>query len=174
MQSSKILEPKASEGKTPKPIKQPKKKSSMKAENEAMMRALIKKKEVKSSLTCQVCWKVTCATMKTMRKHLTFHPHTQCKGKVNICYICDEKFDLRDEEYMIHVESHLLEMRTSGHNQCLGCQENFSNSEQLMRHVQTVHEKEKWFPCSICQEKFDRKKKLLLHLDTIHSEVQIE
>ena len=174
LQSSKILEPKASEGKTPKPIKQPKKKSSMKAENEAMMRALIKKKEVKSSLTCQVCWKVTCATMKTMRKHLTFHPHTQCKGKVNICYICDEKFDLRDEEFMIHVEGHLLEMRTSGHNQCLGCQENFSNSEQLMRHVQTVHEKEKWFPCSICQEKFDRKKKLLLHLDTIHSEVQIE
>lgn len=176
LQSSKLLmnEQKVSQVKTNKAAKHPKRKTSIKADNEATMKTLIKKKEAKSTLTCQVCWKVTCATMESMRKHLTFHPHTQCKGKVNICYICDDKFDLRDEEYTIHVEGHLLEMRTSGYNQCLGCQENFSNSDQLMRHVQTVHEKGKRFPCSICPEKFDRKKKLLLHLDTIHSEVQIE
>ena len=66
LQSSKPLEPKASQVKTARPCKEP------------------KKKEAGSTLTCQVCWKVTCASMKSMRKHLTFHPHTQCRGKAGL------------------------------------------------------------------------------------------
>merc|ERR1712098_638883 len=48
-----------------------------------------------AGVTCQVCHKVKCPNMETMRSHLTFHPHAQCVGKVNICYICDDKFDIR-------------------------------------------------------------------------------
>ena len=127
------------------------------------------KEKISAMLTCQVCWKVSCASMLSMRKHLTFHPHNQCLGKVNICSICDEKFDQRDPEFSLHVEKHMLEMRKSKNNRCVGCLATFKSSDELINHVKDMHETRKCFPCSICREQFDRRKKLLLHLDTIHS-----
>ena len=121
------------------------------------------------SLTCQVCSKVNCVNMESMRKHLTFHPHTQCQGKVNICCICDEKFDTRDSSFTSHVDDHMSEMRRSQDHQCLGCGSVFQTSDTLMKHVETVHQIQKIFPCSLCSETFLRKKKLLLHQDTLHS-----
>ena len=134
-------------------------------------KTVLEKKEGSSTssvLTCQVCLRVNTTNMESMRKHLTYHPHAQCLGKVKICNICDEKFDPRDLKFDNHVEKHLAEMMMSPKNQCQGCKATFRDSESLLNHLKDVHEKKKIFPCSICNESFERRKKLILHLDTIH------
>jgi len=121
-----------------------------------------------AGVTCQVCHKVKCKNMETMRSHLTFHPHAQCVGKVNICYICDDKFDIRDTSFGNHVDQHLKEMKKSDSKQCEACNKKFSNNSDLLNHVMIIHEKQKCFPCSKCNEIFERRKKMLLHYDTLH------
>ena len=123
----------------------------------------------KTSITCQVCHKVKTASYDSMKTHLNFHPHIQCIGKVNICYLCDEKFDLQDPQYQEHKDGHMTHMKQDANNQCVACYKKFSKQDQLFTHVYNVHEVEKVYPCAKCNEKFDRKKKFSLHLDTIHN-----
>merc|ERR1712179_886796 len=126
------------------------------------------KKSVPAAFTCQVCLKVNFNTMDALRKHLSYHPHSLCKEKVNICYICDEKFDLEDSSFNVHLIRHLQKMKNSVTLKCLGCYSVFEGKEKLMSHVVTVHEKSKSFPCPACPKFFDRKRQLLLHITTMH------
>jgi len=126
------------------------------------------KKNVPAAFTCQVCLKVNFNTMEALRKHLSYHPHSLCKEKVNICYICDEKFDLEDSSFNVHLIRHLQKMKNSVTLKCLGCYSVFEGKEKLMSHVVTVHEKSKSFPCPACPKFFDRKRQLLLHITTMH------
>jgi len=126
------------------------------------------KKSLPAAFTCQVCLKVNFNTMEALRKHLSYHPHSLCKGKVNICYICDEKFDLEDMSYNVHLVRHLQKMKSSSNMKCLGCYSTFEGKDKLLSHVLSVHEKRKSFPCPVCPKCFDRKRQLLLHITTIH------
>jgi len=126
------------------------------------------KKSVPAAFTCQVCLKVNFNTMDALRKHLSYHPHSLCKEKVNICYICDEKFDLEDSSFNVHLIRHLQKMKNSVTLKCLGCYSVFEGKEKLMSHVVTVHEKSRSFPCPACPKFFERKRQLLLHITTMH------
>jgi len=126
------------------------------------------KKSAQAAFTCQVCLKVNFNTMDALRKHLSYHPHSLCKEKVNICYICDEKFDLGDSTFNVHLVRHLQKMKSSVTLKCLGCYSVFEGKEKLMSHVVAVHEKSKSFPCPACPKFFDRKRQLLLHITTMH------
>ena len=125
---------------------------------------------LQTTFTCQVCQKVNFGTMEAMRKHLSYHPHSQCLQKVNICFICDEKFDRRDPQYKVHTEKHLIEMRNSIMHQCLGCQALFKTKELLMTHVEKIHQNERQYPCIFCGKQYDRKDKLTRHLVIIHNQ----
>ena len=124
-----------------------------------------------NSFTCKVCLKVNFNTMGALRKHLSYHPHSLCTDKVSVCYICDEKFDLEDEGFKVHLERHLQKMRRAEIFKCLGCYCNFNSSEELLMHVSQVHEVNMVFPCPKCEKCFNRKKQLLLHIETIHDDV---
>jgi len=126
------------------------------------------RRNIPAAYTCQVCLKVNFNTMEALRKHLSYHPHSLCKGKVNICYICDEKFDLEDPSFNVHLVRHLQKMKSSANLKCLGCYSSFEGREKLLSHVLSVHEKNKSFPCPVCPKYFDRKRQLLLHITTIH------
>ena len=104
-----------------------------------------------------------------MRKHLAYHPHSQCVDKVNICCICDMKYDKRDHQYKVHVDKHLIEMMNSPRNQCLGCHAFFKSKDLLMSHVQTIHQKDNIYPCSYCGKQYNRKDQLSRHLVIIHN-----
>merc|ERR1711915_229491 len=121
--------------------------------------------------TCKVCLKVNFNTNGALRKHLSYHPHSLCTGKVSVCYICDEKFDLEDEGYKVHLERHFQKMRRTEIYKCLGCYYNFNSSEELLMHVSKVHESNVVFPCPKCEKCFKRKKQLMLHIETIHDDV---
>ena len=122
-----------------------------------------------STFTCQVCCKVNFGSLEAMRKHLAYHPHSQCVDKVNICYICDEKFDKRDHQFKVHVDRHMIEMVNSAKNQCLGCQAFFKSKPLLIAHVQKIHQKERVYPCTFCGKRYDTKDQLTRHLVIIHN-----
>ena len=127
------------------------------------------KSETDSSFTCQVCWKVNFGSMEAMRKHLAHHPHAQCVDKVNICCLCDTKYDKRDHQYKVHVDKHLIEMVNSPKNQCLGCHAFFKSKDLLMSHVQKIHQKDNIYPCSYCGKQYGRRDQLSRHLVIIHN-----
>ena len=126
------------------------------------------KNKISATFTCQVCLKVNFNTMEALRKHLSYHPHSLCSGKVNICYICDEKFDLKDPSFSVHLVRHLQTMKSSDNLKCLACYSTFEGREKLLSHVLSIHEKKMSFPCPVCPKYFNRKRQLLLHITTIH------
>ena len=58
--------------------------------------------------------------------------------QANICYICDEKYPLRDPAFAPHISSHLKDLRAASPSQCPACFLNLPNSKMLETHVRWV------------------------------------
>merc|ERR1712059_153098 len=126
------------------------------------------------NFTCNVCKKVNFTNMDALRKHLSYHPHHLCQDKVHVCYICDEKFDIKDTLFKSHLVGHLQKMKVSVDHKCLGCYKTFTGREKLLSHVLSVHERNKTFPCPLCEVAFERKKQLLFHAKSVHDFVPLD
>jgi len=121
-------------------------------------------------VTCPVCGKQGFPSLPALRRHLAYHPHNQCQGKANICYICDEKYPLMDPAFDPHITSHLKDLRAASSSQCPACFLNLPNNQLLETHVRSVHKVDHSFPCPNpqCDEVFERRRPLQVHLRSRH------
>ncbi|RWS19217.1 zinc finger protein 782-like protein, partial [Leptotrombidium deliense] len=51
---------------------------------------------------------------------------------------------------------------------CKVCDKTFANRNEVLRHITTMHNKEKRFSCGLCFRKFTQRQNVYIHIETVH------
>ncbi|XP_032677835.1 uncharacterized protein LOC116847199 [Odontomachus brunneus] len=105
-----------------------------------------------------------CERMFFSKYDLSKHMNTHSKEKPFACQICQKQFS-RQNLLLRHEKVHRDEMRYG----CPHCEREFFTTEDLEKHEDAAHRKDKPFQCNICNKRFQYKQGLERH-ETLHSE----
>ena len=131
-----------------------------------------------TSLSCPICKKVL-KTKKILKCHMKLkHKHdpvfAQKVKEISVskslriqCTICNQQFHSRQTKEEKHPEVMMVEI-------CAVCDQNFSSTFNLNRHITNKHNNTRLFECSMCGFKTKRKEQLKEHRETHNAEISFE